>query len=405
MRIRSVTLGSDLGYPLQIDLFSEYEAFQQRARAGFRDVGLDVQTVRLATRPFPTILQDRGADAAVSFARNLEAACHDHGIDYCSIGPVPAAEPESDLSYVGVIPDVIRATEAAFASVLVADQRSGINLEAITRSAEIVADIAHSTARGFGNLRLAVLANCGPGSPFFPVSYHRGSGTRFSIATEAADLAVEAFVGAGSLRDAAANLVSSIEEEARTIEDVSRTLANEFGFMFGGIDFSLAPFPEAERSIGKAIENLGVTAFGGSGTLFAVAFIKRAIEAAPFDRCGFSGVMLPVLEDQTLAERSLEDLFSLDSLLLYSTVCGTGLDTIPLPGDVTVEELSAILLDVATLSLVAEKPLTARLMPIPGKEASEMTTFSFDYFANGRIMEARGCGAPRIFERDRFWSL
>jgi hypothetical protein len=92
-------------------------------------------------------------------------------------------------------------------------------------------------------------------------------------------------------------------------------------------------------------------------------------------------------------------------LLLYSTVCGTGLDTIPLPGDVTVDELAAILLDVATLSLVADKPLTARLMPIPGKEAGEMTDFDFPYFANGRVMETRGRGAPSLFARGGFWRL
>ena len=405
MRIRSVTLGTDVTYPLDVDGFATFEAFQGLARAQFADAGLEVQTVRLATQPFPEVLHDQGPDAAPAFAQALEAACQAHGIDYCSIGPVVAIDPTSELSYIAVIPEVIRSTEVAFASVLVAAQGSGINLEAIEASARAVADIARSTPDGFGNLRVAVLVNCGPGSPFFPVSYHGGGGTRFSIATEAADLAVEAFSSAGSLEEAAANLRGAIEETAQVIERVSRGLANHFGFGFAGVDFSLAPFPETARSIGHAIEQLGVDAFGSNGTLFTVAFIKRAIDAASFHHCGFSGVMLPVLEDQTLAERSVERTFDLDSLLLYSTVCGTGLDTIPLPGDVSVEELSAILLDVATLSLVADKPLTARLMPIPGKKAGEMTDFDFEYFANGRVMETRGRGGPKIFERGRFWAL
>ena len=175
----------------------------------------------------------------------------------------------------------------------------------------------------------------------------------------------------------------------------------EFGFRFGGIDFSLAPYPETARSIGHAVERLGVDAFGSSATLFAVAFTTRVLREARFPRCGFSGLLLPVLEDRTLAERSAEDLFTLDSLLLYSAVCGTGLDTIPLPGDVSVEELAAILLDVAALAVVAGKPLTARLMPVPGKKAGDMTDFDFAYFANARILDTRGRGASKIFENNR----
>jgi uncharacterized protein (UPF0210 family) len=310
-----------------------------------------------------------------------------------------ATSSDCDLSFIDVIPAVIEATDTVFASVLVASPQAGINLDAIGRCAHVIAEVAQLTPDGFGNLRLAVLANCGPGSPFFPASYHRAPATGFSVATEAADLAVTALTGATSLADADRRLVGAIEREAKAIEVVCRSLEADFGFVYGGIDFSLAPFPVAARSIGRAIEGLGVDRFGSSGTLFAVALIKRAIEQADFTPCGFCGVMLPVLEDHTLAHRSKENLFTLDSLLLYSSVCGTGLDTIPLPGDVEVEEVAGILLDVATLSLVCDKPLTARLMPIPGKEAGEMTDFDFAYFANAQIARVRGYGAPGVFER------
>jgi uncharacterized protein (UPF0210 family) len=73
-------------------------------------------------------------------------------------------------------------------------------------------------------------------------------------------------------------------------------------------------------------------------------------------------------------------------LLLYSTVCGTGLDTVPLPGDTSAEQLDAVLVDLAALSLRLDKPLTARLMPIPGKKAGDVTGFDFAYFANSRIL-------------------
>jgi uncharacterized protein (UPF0210 family) len=403
MKIRSVTIGANVNYPLDTDDFQVFGQFQERARTRLQDAGLAVQTVRLATQPFPEILQ-APADAA-SFACELEGLCQSHGIDYCSIGTVATTGAEDNLAYIDAIPAVIRQTEMAFATALVATRDRGINLAAINRAAGVIADVARSTPKGFGNLRFAVLANCEPGSPFFPVAFHRGPGHAFSIATDAADLAVTAFERAATLEEAHENLRTAVEETARTIVGVCRTLAAEFDMRFGGIDFSLAPYPEVARSIGQAIEALGVDAFGAHATLFAVAFTTRVLRKARFPRCGFSGLMLPVLEDSVIARRSVENLFTLDSLLLYSTVCGTGLDTVPLPGNVSREELAAILLDVATLSLVADKPLTARLMPVPGKQAGDMTDFEFEYFANARVLDTKGYAAGRILKHNRFVEL
>lgn len=92
---------------------------------------------------------------------------------------------------------------------------------------------------------------------------------------------------------------------------------------------------------------------------------------------GFSGLFTPQLEDKALADRAAEGSLTVKDLLLYSTVCVSGLDTIPLPGDASAEQLAPLLLD---------KPLTARLMPVPGKSAGEATSFDFDFFANSRVM-------------------
>jgi len=97
--------------------------------------------------------------------------------------------------------------------------------------------------------------------------------------------------------------------------------------------------------------------------------------------------MLPVLEDYGLAMRNKEGTYNLTILLLYSAVCGTGLDTIPLPGDVSEKKLYALLLDIASLSTKLNKPLSARLMPVPDKKIGEMTKYKFEYFANSKTME------------------
>ena len=87
-------------------------------------------------------------------------------------------------------------------------------------------------------------------------------------------------------------------------------------------------------------------------------------------------------------------------MLLYSAVCGTGLDTLPLPGDVSEAELAGVYLDVAALSVaLGGKPLTARLLPVPGAETGDPTTFRFDYFANSRVLPVSAAGAAGILER------
>ena len=92
MRIRSVTIGTSVSHlptpSIRIDAsrFQTLDQFQKRARVLFEGTVLTVQTVRLATQPFPEILRGSEPSDAVPFARELEALCQAHSIDYYSIG-------------------------------------------------------------------------------------------------------------------------------------------------------------------------------------------------------------------------------------------------------------------------------------------------------------------------------
>ena len=107
------------------------------------------------------------------------------------------------------------------------------------------------------------------------------------------------------------------------------------------------------------------------GLIASASLVMNAIEAADFPKTGFCGLMLPILEDSVLGRRAAEGKLSMNDLLLLSSVCGTGLDCIPLPGATPAHALRDILLDVAALSLRLDKPLTARLMPFPEKVAGD----------------------------------
>ncbi len=99
--------------------------------------------------------------------------------------------------------------------------------------------------------------------------------------------------------------------------------------------------------------------------------------------------MLPVMEDEVLAQRAAEGWYGFDELLSYSAVCGTGLDVIPLPGDISVEKLEKILLDVASISLKLDKPLSARLIPIEGRKAGENAVLESRFLVPTRIFRVK----------------
>jgi uncharacterized protein (UPF0210 family) len=114
----------------------------------------------------------------------------------------------------------------------------------------------------------------------------------------------------------------------------------------------------------------------------AAAIITQAVRAVPVKQIGYAGLMLPVLEDARMAQRWSEGKFHIDSLLAYSSVCGTGLDTVPMPGDVTEEQLARIIGDMASLAVKWHKPLTARLQPVAGKKAGEKSDFDDPFLVN-----------------------
>ena len=214
---------------------------------------------------------------------------------------------------------------------------------------------------------------CHPMSHFslLPISGHQ-----FSVGWEAGAFVSDVLAGANGDVQVARELLSrALEHQARMVDAIATQVEKDSGWTYMGLDPT--PAPNTDSSIGTAIETLTGAKFGSSGTLTAAALITEAERSISVKRIGYSGLMLPVLEDPVLAQRWSEGTFDLDSLLAYSAVCGTGLDAIPLPGDVSQQQLERIIGDVASLAFKWHKPLTARLIPAPGKKAGDRTDFDF----------------------------
>ncbi len=187
-----------------------------------------------------------------------------------------------------------------------ADKKNGISLQAIKACARIIQQASTITADGFANLRFAALANVRAGAPFFPAAYHDGDVAAFAIATESADLAVQAFLNAKTLEDGRNNLISEITKHGQALTRIAQSLITNYQLLFKGIDFSLAPFPDDAHSLGNAVEKMGVSKIGLHGSLAAAAILTEAVDRADFPHTGFSGFMQPVLEDSVLAKRAAE---------------------------------------------------------------------------------------------------
>ncbi len=312
MYIRTVTYFLDPGFPLADERIAEAGQVASEVKAALTEAGYTVQSLRLAIAPFGRVING-DASRLKQLALDLEAACFVHKLDFASLGP---ARPADGAAMYQAIPEAIEAAEHVFASASIAEPAGGLNLRAVRWTADVIQRCAQIGPSGFGNLRFTALANVPAGSPFFPAGYHDGGSPVFSLGVEAAELAVTACAEATSLADARARLVRAVEDHAQRLVKAVKRPGSRRGLRFGGIDFTLAPYPEAARSLGSALERLTGQAMGSHGTLAAAAFLADALDRARIPSVGFSGLFFPVLEDAVLAARAAEGRLSISDLLL-----------------------------------------------------------------------------------------
>jgi uncharacterized protein (UPF0210 family) len=379
-RIRTITAGVNLDSTNDLKTIESAIDFLQKARKKFEDEGYEIQTVRIATQPLSQYLNGKSRTAALDDLKRIDGVLSEKNV-ILSIGPVITAD-RHDTEFPAWAAQLVQQTNNISFSVTVASER-GIHTQTALTAAEAIVAISKASPGGEGNFRFAAAANVTPG-PFFPVAYHRGP-IGFSIGLETPRLLQQAFEGAKDIQDAQEKLFKLLESELAPVENLAEEISRQEHREYYGIDVS--PAPSKDASIGAAIEALSHAPFGASSTLLACAAITEVLKSLKIKICGYSGLMLPVLEDPVLATRAAEGRYTVRELLLYSSVCGTGLDVVPLPGDTAANELAGLIRDVAALSSKLHKPLAARLFLIPGKKAGERAEFSNPFLTSSVIMK------------------
>ena len=382
--------------------------------------GYEVQTVRIATNPFgewlvPNVrggMSDDEKSIIISRLQNLNALLGQHDINFCSLGP--SMLPEHTTSICPLIVSISPGRFACSANIDACDVQASMaaakclklissseQMKTFVNSSAVIGDGAH-LAGGLGNFRFCAASYVKSGVPFFPAAKAPSKGVgkhnsiRFALGLENGGYVAHLLQEAKSIVNVQRVFADGWKRELLPIQqlclDYVDTINNhEFPIEYLGIDTSLNPSLDNSGSVACAIESLGeVRGRFGQGSLAAAAIITTSLQSIPdIITTGYCGLMLPVLEDQRLAELGMltqsNDRIDIQKLLCISSVCGVGVDTVPIPGDSPDENLSSLMLDVAGLAGRWNKQLSCRVFPVPNGKSGEMTQFDSPYMCNSCI--------------------
>jgi uncharacterized protein (UPF0210 family) len=350
----------------------------RRAREEFAKRGYSVETIRIVTQPLAQLAQGQSEDEALAFLKELDALSVKEEF-LPDVGPAMLKDDDSPKA-MHLLARFLSTAPNSNASAIIAAE-DGIHWQAIRESAKLVHEVTRASPRSQGNFNFTATAMLQPYGPFYPGAWHDGPGKQFSIGFEGANLVQEVFGAThGDFNASVAQLTKRLQTHVDVGEQIGRSVAQATGWEFKGVDPT--PAPLGDVSIGDAIERFNGGKFGSSGTMTAALAITTAVKAVKGAIVGYAGLMVPVMEDKRLAQRWAENAYDIDALLAYSAVCGTGLDTVPLPGDVSEERMARIFGDVASLAWKWHKPLSARLQPIKDKKPGDRSDFDDPYLFN-----------------------
>lgn len=382
-RVRAITTFVEVDRNNPTAAIEDAQKFLAAARDALMKAGYEVGGGRVTTQPFPLYTKGMKHEEALALLHKLSHAA-DQGKSSLCVGPAMLHD-DDDTANVDVLIDLISQTGVS-GNIVIADEQ-GIHWRAIPQAARAIKAIAEHTPHGDANRSFSALAMISPYGPYYPSSYHTGKGHVFTLAMEGANVVQEVFGKYQDPHEAEKQLTAAFTRYGKELESVAMSVEKSTGWKYQGID--LTPAPQRERSIGAAIESFTGGAFGSSETLAAAGLITRAIIATPVKHAGTSGPMLPVMEDPIMSERWGEGTYNLASLLAYSAVGANGLETVPLPGSITEEQIAHILADVATVAYKDRTPMSARLLPSPGHKPGEKSDFT-GYLINTTLQPLPG---------------
>lgn len=375
-----------------------------------REFGIPIINKRISVTPISIIAGASGAKNYVSFAKALDNAARETGVNF--IGGFSALVykgcTKADEIFLNSVPEALKTTERVCSSIGVATTKAGINMDAVKRAGEIIKETAEITADSgsYGCAKLVVFANPVEDNPFMAGAFHGvGEG----------DCVINVGVSGPGVVKAALEQVrgkdfgilsNTIKKTAFKITRMGQLVAREaskrLDVPFGIVDLSLAPTPAVGDSVAYILEEMGLEKCGTHGTTAALALLNDAVKKGGVMASeyvgGLSGAFIPVSEDAGMISAAQAGALQLDKLEAMTCVCSVGLDMIAIPGDTPKETISAIIADEMAIGVINQKTTAVRIIPATGKKVGDMVEYG-GLMGSAPIMPVHPYSSKKFIER------
>ncbi|WP_184664191.1 PFL family protein [Texcoconibacillus texcoconensis] len=396
--IRTVTMGINLRDCIDRDAKTMMDNVYQKitsyaeqlttvAEETANSYGIPIINKRISITPAAELLGNATTEEAVQFAKTLDKAAEDLGVDF--IGGYSALVhkgiSKGDQTLLDALPEALSTTDRVCGSISVATTRTGINMDAVKQMGEIIKKSAELTSEqnGIACAKLVVFSNPVEDNPFMAGAFH-GAGESeavINVGVSGPGVVLNALkkhpdADLGEVADVIKKTAFKI---TRAGELLGRVVADRLNLPFGIMDLSLAPTNAMNDSVAEILEEIGLERVGTHGTIAALALMNDAVKKggamASSYVGGLSGAFIPVSEDNGMIRGIMDDSLSLDKLEAMTCVCSVGLDMIAVTGDVTPSALSAMIADEAAIGMINKKTTAVRVIPVPGKNEGDVVEF------------------------------
>lgn len=360
-------------------------------------IGYEIQSIRIVTNPFGEYLDTSSSESILEGMSFIKEVLNSQEMPKYRIRfAIGEAITQNEIDYIPLL--ISKYGDIANICVNVEVDSLGIaNNKKILLCIDKMKEIGVITPRGEGNFNFTVNFNCNPLIPYFPASYFKSDmDDCFALGFETPDLLVECLKNADldkyedvneRYKKAYEAMSEALTYHINLLSRIARDFSNDKYLKFVGVDSSAAPSKNCSSMV-DVYKLLGIEYFGSSGSVEASSVLTKVFKSIDcVDLLGFSGLMLAVVEDMGLAQATIDDEFDIRNLLLYSAICGIGLDTVPISLNASKTKMAALMRDTATMAFRLNKPLTVRLFPVPNKEVGDISEFESDDLCNSKILE------------------
>ena len=353
------------------------------------EFGIPIVNKRISITPIALIggAACKSSQDFASIAKVLDDAAKEVGVNFIGgySALVSKGMTKADELLIRSIPLALSTTDRVCSSINLGSTKTGINMDAVKLSGEIILETAEYTKEfdSLGCAKLVVFCNAPDDNPFMAGAFHG--------VTEADAVINVGVSGPGVVKTALEKvrgenfeiLCETIKKTAFKVTRVGQLVAQEaskrMGIPFGIVDLSLAPTPAIGDSVADILCEMGLEYAGAPGTTAALALLndqvkKGGVMASSYVG-GLSGAFIPVSEDQGMINAVTAGAITIEKLEAMTCVCSVGLDMIAIPGNTKATTISGIIADEMAIGMINQKTTAVRLIPVIGKDVGEIVEF------------------------------